>query len=165
MHVYINLTTKEYPVYEGDIRIDHPNIPEDITGDAFPCPDGFAKVKWVEPPAYDEIEERLVQLTPKCVNGVWNVRWAVEDHTLEAKIRLNNQAWTPENNEIDMELAACDQSIKTAPEDQRPIWQSHKEALLAYINQYPRVGTRPILPPVLFMPELNNAGSAPDVIE
>lgn len=165
MHVYINTQTYEYPVYEGDIRNLNPNIPDECTGDTFPCPEGFAKIQWVNPPEYHQIEQHLVQLPPECIDGIWYSRWSVEENTLETKIFLNNQVFSPENEIIKMELAACEQSLKNSSDELRVHWESHKAAMLAYSQQYPRVGTRPKLPAILFTPELNNVGSAPNVIE
>lgn len=35
----------EYPLYEGDIRLEHPEIREDQTGDTFPCPPTYGVVE------------------------------------------------------------------------------------------------------------------------
>lgn len=165
MHIYINEQTHEYPILEGDIRIKYPNIPEESTGDSFPCPEGFAKVVWVSPPSYNEIEQHLVSLPPECVDGIWHPRWEVKENSLDLKIQLNNQVVSVENEIIKMELAACEASLKNASEELKVHWEAHQAAMIAYSQQYPRVGTRPTLPPVLLMPELNNSGSAPNVIE
>jgi hypothetical protein len=42
---YIKLATKEYPRYEGDIRLDHPDIPEGLTGATFPVPDTYSVIE------------------------------------------------------------------------------------------------------------------------
>ena len=45
MLAFIRLSNLEYPLHEGDIRLEHPEITEDQTGDTFPCPSTFAVIE------------------------------------------------------------------------------------------------------------------------
>jgi hypothetical protein len=77
MNAYIKLTTMEYPRYEGDIRLDHPDIPEDLTGATFPCPNDYAPVQWVDPPTFDSAVQNAEEIAPTFINGVWRMNWHV----------------------------------------------------------------------------------------
>lgn len=83
MPAYIKLSTLEYPRHEGDIRLEHPEITEDQTGETFPCPDTYALVADTLPPAFDWRTQSLVSLTPIQVNGAWVQAWGVRDLTAE----------------------------------------------------------------------------------
>jgi hypothetical protein len=71
MSIYIKLSTLEFPRYEGDIRIDHPEITEDQTGDTFPCPDTYAKVRIGTYPTIDNDTQYVEYDTPAFINGEW----------------------------------------------------------------------------------------------
>jgi hypothetical protein len=82
MTVYIKLSTFEYPQHEGDIRREHPDISEELTGDTFPCPDTFALV--VQTPMPDTTSTQLAyEAPPVQVNGVWQNVWAIRELTQE----------------------------------------------------------------------------------
>lgn len=85
MSTYIKLLTLEYPRHEGDIRLEYPNIPEELTGDEFPCPDTYAKVLWVEPPSINTAAQVAYTIAPTCVDGFWKTTWMVRDMTEEEK--------------------------------------------------------------------------------
>ena len=69
MSAYIKLLTLEYPKHEGDIRLEHPEIHEDQTGETFPCPETYAPVIWVNPPTITETQ-RCHEGAPELLNGV-----------------------------------------------------------------------------------------------
>ncbi len=82
--MYIKLSTLEFPRYEGDIRLEHPEIPEDQTGPTFPCPETYAPVTVVQPPPFDY--ETQVCETSQPVqdeNGLWKISWLIRDKTPE----------------------------------------------------------------------------------
>ena len=81
MSAYIKLSTLEYPRYEGDIRLEHPEILESQTGDTFPCPDTYAPVQWVDAPEYNAETQTAYELAPINNGGVWSMVWAVRDFT------------------------------------------------------------------------------------
>ena len=83
MTAYIKLSTLEFPRHEGDIRIEHPEITEDQTGDTFPCPDTYAPVVFVDQPEYDQETQRCELGTPVNENGEWRMTWVVRAATPE----------------------------------------------------------------------------------
>lgn len=78
---YIKLATKEYPRYEGDIRVDHPEITEDQTGDTFPDVDDYAPVAWVDPPEVNGPLEYAVEADPEQTADGWRMVWSVHTRT------------------------------------------------------------------------------------
>ena len=77
---FINVSTLEYPLHEGDIRLLYPEILESQTGDTFPCPNEFAKVFWVDP-IFDSTYQYVSEALPQQLNGVWTISWVVKDMT------------------------------------------------------------------------------------
>ena len=78
---YIKLETLEYPRFEGDIRLEYPDIAEDQTGDSFPCPDTYAKVNCPDAPAYDDATQTFDTQPPTLVDGIWTVQYVIRDLT------------------------------------------------------------------------------------
>ena len=80
---YIKLATFEYPRYQGDIRLEHPEILESQTGDSFPCPDTYAPVQYVDMP--DALETQTIEAGPPVQDelGNWIASWVVRDLTPE----------------------------------------------------------------------------------
>jgi hypothetical protein len=83
MSAYIKLSTLEYPRYEGDIRLDHPEITEDQTGAIFPCPDTYALVTPVQMPECNYEIQCVEELPPVQIDGVWTQQFLVRDLTVE----------------------------------------------------------------------------------
>jgi hypothetical protein len=82
MTTYIKLATKEYPRHEGDIRIEHPEITEDQTGDSFPCPDTYAKVNVTAMPPVDYGTQKIFLSAPYLnSDGLWQADWVVKTLT------------------------------------------------------------------------------------
>ena len=81
--IFLKLSTMEYPRYEGDIRIEHPEITEDQTGDTFPMVDDYAVVEQIPTPTYDPKTQYIAQGTPVQVDGTWQSVWVVSDYTTE----------------------------------------------------------------------------------
>ena len=71
MKTYIRLSDNAYPLYPGDVRLEHPNLPED-----FESPEGFAEVVWVEP-APVNLMENTYQVRAEVVDGVLQTVWNV----------------------------------------------------------------------------------------
>ena len=80
---YIKIATLEYPLYEGDIRLEYPEITEDQTGDKFPCPDTYALVNVPDAPEYNEDTQTILESAPTQTNGVWSVTVSVRDLNVE----------------------------------------------------------------------------------
>ncbi len=83
MNTFINTTTFEYPLFEGDIRLLYPEILESQTGESFPIPLGFSTVVLTEPPQVDEITQATLEETPVQVDGIWYRTWAIKNRTQE----------------------------------------------------------------------------------
>lgn len=79
MIAYIKLSTLEYPRYEGNIRLEHPEITEDQTYPNFPCPPTYAEVAQPKPPEIDTTTQYLTQTNPVNNNGVWTVEWVINN--------------------------------------------------------------------------------------
>ena len=83
---YIRLSDGMFPLYEGDIRLEHPEITENQTGDTFPCPSGYALVEIDPEPTHNPMEQTIQLLPPLCTNGVWRCEWSpVTELSSEAK--------------------------------------------------------------------------------
>jgi len=78
MSVYIKISTLEYPRYEGDIRLEHPEI-----ADVFVCPETYAPVEEVVAPEFDYVTQTAYQLPPVNTNNIWCMAWAVRDLTAQ----------------------------------------------------------------------------------
>lgn len=69
---FLKLSTMQYPLFEGDVRLEHPEITECQTGDTFPCPEDFVKVKEIEYPQIDTTQNQyVIEELPQQIDGVW----------------------------------------------------------------------------------------------
>lgn len=83
---YIRLSDNFYPLYDGDIRLAHPDI-----GAEFVLPNGYAEVVSTSFPPYNLATQTCVRQTPVFQNGAWVEVWAVRDLTLqELAIKSDN---------------------------------------------------------------------------
>lgn len=71
---YINTITKEYPIYEGNIRILYKNTSFPIP---FVPPSEFEVVEEVEYPEINPFIEKVVEIDPVKINGVWKQQFKV----------------------------------------------------------------------------------------
>jgi hypothetical protein len=76
MAAYIKLATREFPLHQGDIRLEHPEI-----GEEFICPDTYALVEWTQPPEFDPIKMRCGFDAPIKVANTWMASWFVREAT------------------------------------------------------------------------------------
>lgn len=83
LSAFIKLSTGEYPRFEGDIRLEHPEIPEEATWPNFPCPNTYAVVPWEFPPEHNPDTHCAEQLSPVLVDGQWKIQWKVRERTQE----------------------------------------------------------------------------------
>ena len=84
MNVYIKLSTGEYPRFEGDIRLEYPEIEAD-----FICPDTYAEVVATEAPESTELNV-VTEVAPELQGGVWETRWSIRDKTEDELTILEN---------------------------------------------------------------------------
>lgn len=80
---FLKLSTMQYPIQEGDIRLEYPDIRDDQTGATFPLPVGYVEVEQTAMPSYNALTQYLSQSTPVEVSGVWQSVWVVNDMTTE----------------------------------------------------------------------------------
>ena len=73
---YIRLLDGIFPLYEGDIRLSHPEIGEDQTYPNFPCPPEYALVEIDPEPNFNPMTHVTKLSPPRCVNGVWRCEWS-----------------------------------------------------------------------------------------
>ena len=71
MSAYIKISTGEYYFYEGDIRLEYPQM-----GKEFVCPPEYAPVKRTPPPVFDDMLENIIA-EPKLIDGEWMVTYQV----------------------------------------------------------------------------------------
>ena len=83
MPAYIRLSNSEYPLFEGDIRNEHPEITEDQTWPDFPCPPDFAFVNWVDPPPHEPPLQYTFEGPPQIIDGQWYMTWQIGERTQE----------------------------------------------------------------------------------
>lgn len=103
---YVKLDTMEYSLHEGDIRIEHPEIPEALTGDDFPVPNGYARINVAVRPEVPNTQY-VVEGPLHEVDGEWYIDWIINDYTPEqlAEITELNRARIGRSN-IDANGAA-----------------------------------------------------------
>ena len=101
---YINLLTLEFPRYEGDIRLDHPEI-----GEEFVCPSTYAPVTVSPIPAIDGQNQKTQFGTPYENEGQWVVDLVVVDMTDEEKAMRNKK---PSEVELDPKLKALMEKVE-----------------------------------------------------
>jgi hypothetical protein len=96
---YIKLSTLQYPLFEGDIRLEYPEITEDQTGDIFPLPSDFVKVQDTVVPTCNENTQFVSEISPTIINGIWSKQYMIIDLTQdELNIRENEKKIMDELN-------------------------------------------------------------------
>ena len=87
IYAYMQLTDPPvYPLFEGDIRLVHPEIDPDVTGDQFPCPPDFAPVYCTPMPELGD-RQYAVNTSNVCIDGTWYQEWTVKTYT-QAQIEI-----------------------------------------------------------------------------
>jgi hypothetical protein len=108
---YIHIESGKYPLYEGDIRLDYPDM-----GEEFVLPEGYAEVQDTpesEKPAVVAGETVRQQNAPQLVDGSWVQSWEVIPIPEEIKIEYDEIKAKDEE-----ELAAIE--AKIAAESETP---------------------------------------------
>jgi len=84
----MRLSDMVFPLFEGDIRLAHPDIPESATGDDFPCPSTFVPVINTPVPEYNKATHKMLCQSAELVDGVWQTKWEAvpRDFAEEARI-------------------------------------------------------------------------------
>jgi hypothetical protein len=66
VYAYIKLETNEYPLFQGDIRLQHPEM-----GEQFICPNTYTEVYETEPPTDLPEGKALAETYPVQIDGKW----------------------------------------------------------------------------------------------
>lgn len=90
--VYIKLSTLEYPRYQGDIRLEHPDI-----GDVFVCPNTYSEVFEVPMPDIDFNNQTCYEMPPQKNDEKWTMVWGIRDLTEEEKNERDKNIRKPKN--------------------------------------------------------------------
>jgi hypothetical protein len=76
--MYIDTTTLEYPLFQGEIMQRHPST---IFPTPFVPPEQYALVQPSAPPAHDGATQKAIETQPAKVGQEWLQQWAVVDLT------------------------------------------------------------------------------------
>lgn len=175
---YIKLATLEYPLHEGNIRLEHPEILESQTGDTFPCPPTYAKVEQTEPPIdYPTPSQALnfnaehfkPEETAPLFDGLkWVTGWTFVPKTVEDYRQEMIDEDSEENNSLKEKIQfAWVQSMGQPDPRVKASYQEYHDALKTYFETYPRSGTWPQRKITLSdgnRVTVDSNGSTPDVI-
>lgn len=138
---YIKLATKEFPLHEGDIRLEHPEI-----GETFVCPDTYAVVLPAMPPAIDTTKYRYADVVAVFEYGVWRAKFNVVEKT-QQELRL---AFIDADTEENRKIADLENMVKAKIADKEFLdyaaWAAFGEELKAFKYAYPRPETMPSPP-------------------
>ena len=89
---YIKISTMQYPLYEGDIRLECPEIREDQTHPNFPCPEDYAPLEYDPVPEFNSSTHTATRLPPEIVEGKWKVKWSpIRELTADEKQQRRDQ--------------------------------------------------------------------------
>jgi hypothetical protein len=78
MSTYINITTKQYPLHQGDIRLEVDGI-----GEEFVCPEGYAEVQPSLIPVMTDTQNCVEEAPILLQDGTWIKQFRVFDMTAE----------------------------------------------------------------------------------
>jgi hypothetical protein len=152
----------EYPVFEGILRLDFPNIPEDKTGDSFPCPEGYAPVQYSPPTIeHDDPVYGYSEITPKNINGTWTRQWYYYELNAEDRFARAKHRQKLADNVLYTELERAKMSAQLQNEV-APHWAAYAKKLEAWLDEFPRVNPKPVM--TRSSQTLNNPGNTPNVI-
>lgn len=164
---YIKIATLEYPLHEGNIRLEHPEILESQTGDTFPCPPTYAKVVETFPPTAPQ-GFKPAQDIPVLKDGQWVTTWKFVPKDIEDYRREMMDADSEENAALKAEIHHVWIQTMAQPDPKvKASYQEYHAALKEYFETYPRSGVWPKRMKTLSdgsKVSVDNSGSAPNVI-
>jgi hypothetical protein len=88
IYAYMRLSDMMFPLFEGDIRLAHPDIPESATGDNFPCPSTFVPVINTPAPEYNGATHKMLCQSAELVEDVWQTKWEAVPRNFEEEARI-----------------------------------------------------------------------------
>lgn len=125
MTAYIEIASQTYPLYEGDIRLQHPNtsFPRD-----FIAPDGYAVVLPTPRPVVGHASN-VVEGRPSLIGGVWTQQWVVTDASADQLTERTEAQWGAVRTKRNRMLADCDWTqLPDAPVNATD-WATYRQAL------------------------------------
>lgn len=120
-----NGAVKEYPLYEGDIRLRFPNVsfPEE-----FVPPEGYVLVTQAPYPTVD-YTKNVAYGTPKKVSGAWVDEWSVTDAPAEeASARYDGICQTERGTRNQLLTDSDWSQLPDAPVD-AAVWATYRQQL------------------------------------
>lgn len=122
---------KEYPIFEGDIRLRFPNV---SFPPRFEPPAGYVAVVDVVPPQIDHTQN-LTEGDPVQIDGTWKRQWIVSDATNAEVAERIKFKWDYIRADRNSRLSACDWTqLPDAPVD-AAIWAEYRQALRDITDQ------------------------------
>jgi hypothetical protein len=121
----------EYPLYEGDIRLAHPNVSFPAE---FVAPDGYAIVR---PSDYPEIDhtKNVVEGQPVKSGSNWVQNWVVSNASAEEIAERIASQWQTVRSLRGFKLSKTDWTqLPDAPAD-AAAWTTYRQALRDITNQ------------------------------
>ena len=85
MAAYINIITKEYPFYPGDMELRFPNFDENNVYE------DYAVVLQPDLPEHTDTQ-KIDEIAPALINGVWTKQFVVTELTEEELNHVKNQS-------------------------------------------------------------------------
>lgn len=124
----------EYPLYEGDIRLAHPNV---SFAAEFVAPDGYVVV---HPSDYPEIDhtKNVVEGQPVKNGSTWMQNWVVSDASADEIADRVAAQWKTIRNLRNIKLSKSDWTqLADAPltADEKTEWAEYRQALRDITNQ------------------------------
>lgn len=104
MTAYIDTSTQEYPLYEGDIRLRFPNT---SFGQPFTAPDGYEAVAPTQRPTAGHAHN-VKEGDPALADGVWTQQWIVTDASAEEIAERVDRQWIAVRSDRNARLSSCD---------------------------------------------------------
>ena len=115
----------EYPVYEGEIRLRHPNV---SFASPFSPPEGYEAVADAPFPAVDHTQN-VAEGEPLLFGGKWTRNWVVTDASAEQIAERTNARWALVRADRNARLATCDWTqLSDAPVDDL-VWADYRQEL------------------------------------
>lgn len=89
----------QYPLYEGDIRLQHPDIPKG-SGGKFIAPEDYVYISTEDMPE-NTLTTYVYSVEPVFVNGIWKASYIIKEYTSE-EIEQRNEKLSKRNNKLDL---------------------------------------------------------------
>jgi hypothetical protein len=128
MTAYIDIQTGEFPLFEGDIKLEHKNV---SWGSPFVAPENYAPIELPVPPdlPWNKV---FVYGAAELVDGKWRQAWSIRDVTDEEREDRLRAKWREIRAKRNSQLLACDWTqLQDAPltASDRNAWTVYRQQL------------------------------------